>query len=100
MQRTNVQSDNVRSVKGGGSAAMGGAGGAVRLRVVECIHGSEVEARNFTAVNARNGVQTRRGARAAIAATTYRKEERTEIGGQSGAKYAHSARYMVKLRQN
>lgn len=70
------------------------------MRVMECIHGSEVEERNFTAVNARNGVQTRAGARAAIAATTSRKEEQSYIGGQSGIKYDGSTSYMVKQRQN
>ena len=56
------QSIDVRSVKGGAAlAAHGGRGGSVRLRVMEGIHGSEVEERNFTAVNARNGVQTGAG---------------------------------------
>ena len=67
---------------------------------MEGIHGSEVEARNFTAVNARNGVQQRHGARAAIAATTYRTEEQSYIGGQSGVKYDGLTSYMVKQRQN
>lgn len=78
---------------------MGGAGGVVRLRGMEWIHGSEAP-KGFTAVNARNGVQTRHGARAAIAATTYRIEEQTYIGGQSGIKYDGSTTYMVILRQN
>lgn len=72
----------------------------MRLRVMECIYISEVEERNFTNVNAWNGVQTRAGARAAIAATTSRKEEQSYIGGQSGAKYEGSTSYKVKLRQN
>ena len=61
-KNTTYQSVDVRSVKGGAAlAALGGRGGSVRLRGMEGIHGSEVEARNFTAVNARNGVQTRAG---------------------------------------
>ena len=79
---------------------LGGVGGVVLLRVMEWIHGSEVEERNFTAVNARNGVQQRHGARAAIAATTYRTEEQSYIGGQSGVKCDGSTAYMVFLRQN
>ena len=59
---------------------MGGAGGVVRLRGMEYIHGSEAP-KGFTAVNIRNGVQTRHGARAAIAATTSRMEEQSYIGG-------------------
>lgn len=55
---------------------------------------------SFTAVKARRGVQTRHGARAALAATTSRKEEQTYIGGQSGVKCDGSATYMVILRQN
>ena len=79
--------------------AMGGAGGALRLRVVEWIHGSEgAEPLHGSECTERSADAARGASREA--ATTLRNKEQSNIGGLFGLKCDGSSRYKVFVRQN